>query len=731
MSRKDENEKASQVRTVVTVLVIAIGLAFAWAVFQTGGPSPQSHSPNAQNVTDDAQQSDIPALVATTAVSPDTQPSATKPQESTDPPQAAVEAGPLPIDGLHAKPAAQAQISTVGALKPDQGYVLEAQLTGWGAAVRYIRLVRYTKTPLGDSPFEVQSPIEAQDVNGQTIRLYPFASKTITVNGTPIYLEDKRWSLAEPGVYWIELADGQDHPVVRITRHYRVQKDYAPYDLRCDQSILNLSDQPLRVIWSQYAQGDVVNDDAAYLGDRRTFVAGYYNLDYNPNRQFVYTENAYLTRASVLDGQPLWHGNSDLPHQSQLVWVAAVNRYFAAAVHPVAAGSAGVTDVIRPLDEMFPTLGLQVIGNTGHDKDDRRAMAFTLTSQPIDIPAGKQTALDLSLYAGPRDSDVFANEPYQSLGFSKLIVYELGCAMCTFQPLAKGLLSFLKGIHYVVGDWGVAIIFLVLCVRLVLHPITKRAQVNMFKMSKQMQAMQPEIEKLKKKYKDDQQKFQQEQLKLWREKGINPVNMLGCLPMFLQTPIWVALYAMLYLAIELRHQPAFYGIFQKISGDRWHFLADLSSPDNFIQFAGQGYTLNLFFIHPTFAGIHLLPILMAVVFYFQQKLTTPPPANEQAAQQQKMMKFMVLLFPIMLYSAPSGLTLYILASTFAGIIDSYVVRQHVNKQEESGTLFTKSPSKSGGWMGRMQAAIEAKQREMSDRQTRQATGRTSKRRRRS
>ncbi|MEZ6191097.1 MAG: YidC/Oxa1 family membrane protein insertase [Phycisphaerales bacterium] len=93
----------------------------------------------------------------------------------------------------------------------------------------------------------------------------------------------------------------------------------------------------------------------------------------------------------------------------------------------------------------------------------------------------------------------------------------------------------------------------------------------MQKMGKMMQAIQPGS-KLKK-YKDDQQKINTEMMKLYREKGVQPANVLGCLPMFLQTPIWIALYAMLYYAIELRHEePTFWGLFKSISGGAWGFL---------------------------------------------------------------------------------------------------------------------------------------------------------------
>jgi YidC/Oxa1 family membrane protein insertase len=175
---------------------------------------------------------------------------------------------------------------------------------------------------------------------------------------------------------------------------------------------------------------------------------------------------------------------------------------------------------------------------------------------------------------------------------------------------------------------------------------------------------------------------------------------------------------MLYYAIELRHEPAFYGVFQAIGslfGGSWPFLGSLSDPDRFIPLFGQPKPISLLLITLDFQYLNILPLLMGVVFFFQQKLTTPPATTDQARQQQMMMKFMVLLFPVFLYSAPSGLTLYILASTAAGIVDSYLVRKHVKQQEASGELFKAKPRRRGGLMDRLAKAAEQKQRMLTER----------------
>ena len=259
-------------------------------------------------------------------------------------------------------------------------------------------------------------------------------------------------------------------------------------------------------------------------------------------------------------------------------------------------------------------------------------------------------------------------------------------------------------LHAFIFDWGVAIIILVIVVRIILHPLTKRGQTNMLKMGKQMAAIQPEINKLKKKYADDPRQLQQEQMKLFRR----------ALELDSQQGRAHARLAMLYYAIELRHEPAFYGVFQMFAD--WPFLADLSSADRFIPlFADDGtHVLNLLFIRLDYSSINILPILMGITFFINMKFTTPPPMNEQQATQQKIMRIMPLLFPFFLYSAPAGLTLYICASTMAGIVDSYIVRKHVKQLEGSGELFKPKAHKPGGFMDKLQKIAEAKQAQMEE-----------------
>jgi len=349
------------------------------------------------------------------------------------------------------------------------------------------------------------------------------------------------------------------------------------------------------------------------------------------------------------------------------------------AVHPLLdVGTTGSVSGSRSLAPEVSEIRTEVIGDVPATQ-----MIFTFLYSPSrTIEAGGATAFDLGVYAGPLRRDVLAfQQPMAALQMRGLILYQMSamCAFCTFQWLAIGLLKFLSIVDVVTGDWGVSIILLVLLVRTLLHPLTKRAQISMQRFGKVMSDLKPEIEKLQKKYADDSRKLQKEQMKLMRERGANPLQMLGCLPMLLQTPIWIALYAMLYFAFELRHEPAFWGVFQLFWG--WQFLGDLSAADHFFWVFQTPFK----FLMWNMTGINLLPLLLGVVFYIQQKYMSPPPSaamTPEQAQQQKIMKIMmVVMFPVMLYSAPSGLCLYICTSSFVGIIESKYVRAHIKAMD--------------------------------------------------
>jgi YidC/Oxa1 family membrane protein insertase len=304
------------------------------------------------------------------------------------------------------------------------------------------------------------------------------------------------------------------------------------------------------------------------------------------------------------------------------------------------------------------------------------------------------------------------------LGLPSLVVYNMGglCGWCTFDWLSTLLRMVLHGLHTLTRDWSLAIMLLVLCVRTVLHPLTRWSQVKMGLMGRRMQAVAPKQKAIQEKFKDDPRKIQEETAKLWREEGVNPLGCIGILPSFLQTPVWIAMYAALFFSFELRHQPGFYGIFQSIFGQpsatsKFWFLSDLAQPDRLIYF-GRNLTQDISWL-PNFDAINILPLLMGAVFFAQQKYLTPPTTAtltpEQEAQQ-KMIKWMsVLMFPLMMYNAPSGLALYFTTNSTLAIFESRWIRGHLDAYEK------KNPPKKGGapnsFMAKLMAAAAEKQKQ--------------------
>lgn len=468
------------------------------------------------------------------------------------------------------------------------------------------------------------------------------------------------------------VVDANNNPIAVL---YRTWSLGDGYDLHLDQSVKNLTGQDFTVQWLQYGPSSLTVDRSRYM-DRRRFRFGWELGDaYDPNQAAPIQSNEFLYEfADVTKDQNLtvWPTDETQEDGLKLSWFASTNRYFSLAVMPnindKGEGNRVITNKIESITSSVKGNGENEFIMTG------------LWSPDTVVAGGTTYDLTMNVYAGPLQRSVLDNnEPYIALNMRDMVLYQMSsmCAICTFQWLADFLGVVLTTLdQYVVFDWGLAIVLLVLIVRTILHPITKKSQINMQRFGKVMQKLKPEIDILKKKYPDDPKRVQSEQMALMQKYGVNPFQMLGCLPMFLQMPIWIALYALLYFMFDIRQEPAFFGVFQMI-GD-WPFLADLSSADHFFGKFDEPKHFLLWNI----TGINLLPIMMGLIFFIQQKYMSPQSmatTPEQASQQKIMRVMMVVLFPIMLYSAPSGLTLYILTSSTVGILESRRIRKHIDE----------------------------------------------------
>jgi YidC/Oxa1 family membrane protein insertase len=205
----------------------------------------------------------------------------------------------------------------------------------------------------------------------------------------------------------------------------------------------------------------------------------------------------------------------------------------------------------------------------------------------------------------------------------------------------------------VLPNYGVAIVLLTLCIKVCLHPLQRKAQIAM----RRMQHLTPLIKEMQEKYKGDRQKQSQAQMELWKKHNANPMS--GCWPMLIQLPIFFGLFRMLRSAVELRHAGFVL------------WIKDLSQPDTLTHVAGF--------------PVNVLPVLMVISWVVQSSLQ-PKPVDEQQAQQQRMMKWMPVIFGVMLYNMASGLTLYWLTSTFLGILEQKWIKHQIAKMEAAGAF---------------------------------------------
>ena len=244
------------------------------------------------------------------------------------------------------------------------------------------------------------------------------------------------------------------------------------------------------------------------------------------------------------------------------------------------------------------------------------------------LAAQESKSWSMTLYAGPKQLDHLS-----------LIGEEWGYAVDfgIFGIFSRPLLFLLKIFYAGFNNWGVSIILLTLLVKVIFFPMTQKAYVS----GRKMQLIQPELTAIKEKYKDDKMLQSQETMKLFKKHKVSPAG--GCLPMFVQMPVWFALYNALLYSVELYESSFLY-------------LQDLTSPDPY--------------------GI--LPVLYGILMFTSQKLMKPSAQgeiSEQQAMMMKMMKFMTIMFTVFMFTFPSGLVIYFCCNMLLSTLQQVLIKR--------------------------------------------------------
>ncbi|MDD2364622.1 MAG: membrane protein insertase YidC [Desulfuromonadaceae bacterium] len=305
------------------------------------------------------------------------------------------------------------------------------------------------------------------------------------------------------------------------------------------------------------------------------------------------TAGAYLFSDGTLQTNKIKDvSNSSKRYDKSILWSAFADKYFISSI----------------LGENNSIASVEL-------KKNAAGFFESIVSSPqFTVDSGKSTKVTHRIFVGPKDIDILKQQ-----GNSLERSLDLGW----FTVIAKPLLYTLKFFYKFVGNYGIAIIIITIILKAIFFPLTHKS----YKSMKGMQKIQPEMTKLREKYKDDRDAMNKAVMELYKEHKVNPMG--GCLPMIVQIPVFFALYKSLMFSIELRHAPFFF------------WITDLADKDPY----------------------YITPVIMGVTMFIQQKMTP----SQMEPMQQKMMLALPVVFTFMFLSFPSGLVLYWLVNNILTI----------------------------------------------------------------
>ncbi len=399
----------------------------------------------------------------------------------------------------------------------------------------------------------------------------------------------------------------------------------------------------------------------------KDYISGFnYEIHWNNGINFVEknaTDEAYFANASAYAGGEQVIVDAGLDEKEEktingvIDWVGVRNKYFAFILSPYKQYSEGGADF----------KGTHI--KTKWGEREYYSINFRV---PLSNPDNQTDTFDF--YGGPIKYDIL-----KSYGRNYEAIFDFGSFFglkFITRPISEYiLLPLFTFLHTFIPNYGWVIIVLTILIKLALYPLTKQSYESM----KKTQLLQPEIQKIKEKYKGDQQRIQKETMALYSKYGVNPAG--GCLPMLLQMPILFALFTFFKVMIEIRQQPFML------------WIDNLSEPD---------VIFSLPFRIPLFGvdQISGLAVLLGITMFLQQKMTMKDPS------QKAMVYIMPIMFTFMFMAFPSGLNLYYFMFNLLSIGQQY----YINKHGEQELKPVPSAKKKKGFMQKMMESAEQQQK---------------------
>ncbi len=393
---------------------------------------------------------------------------------------------------------------------------------------------------------------------------------------------------------------------IEVTRRYTLfrsgEANQDPYRLRHETTFRNLADQSLAMPRVALSLGTAAPTNASDLGLKLT--TGYSNGSDQKfhARSELEASNGFLGFIGGHDARP------SLTSGGPVVWATVGNQFFSTILTPDEPAAGTITRRVK----LFPSLP-----DTDHNAYGIAGAAqFDLTA----LPAGGETTIGANFYVGPKEYSRLSNGDIFQANEDRVMQFGF------FKWFSQLLLTIMSAVHgwfpNATWAWGWAIVITTLFLKIVFVPFTLAAS----KSAKRMAKIQPEMQAIREKFKDNPQKLQQATMELFKKHKVNPLG--GCLPVLITIPFFIGFFSMLQSTAELRFQP-------------FLWATDLSAPDTIAHIWGL--------------PINILPLLMGATMVIQMRLT-PSPSVDNA--QMKMMKFMPYVFTLFCYNFSCALALY-------------------------------------------------------------------------
>jgi|DewCreStandDraft_4_1066084.scaffolds.fasta_scaffold00547_45 YidC/Oxa1 family membrane protein insertase len=526
--------------------------------------------------------------------------------------QAALTSAPPILNALTSAPAS--------ALPPGEEETLVVELpevrytfTSRGGGLKRVELLKYPETPGRRSRVNGRTN-EVAELNGTA------SIPMLALQGHPGWIEDGQFRLAQTG------------SVVRaektLANGVRVVKEFEPgsnYLLKVRLRLENLRSEPVALPPQEWVVGTSApmgaDDDGSRVG-----LMWFDGSDTHEVLEPWFQNRGFWSCLGLTRPQPRSEYRGG---ESNVVWVAAQNQFFAMVLMPD-------QPAVRVVGRHVQLPVFEAVDGPVRARPPPHGCQTAVVYPEETLAAGAVRERQWHLYAGPKEyrtlariANRFQNEVDLIMGYGGF-----------FGFFSKMLLLSMNWLHHALGlSYGWAIIAITVIIKILFWPLTQASMRSM----KRMAALQPQMRALQEKYKDDPAKLNKKMMEFWREHKINPMS--GCLPLLLQMPVFIGFFYMIQSAIELR-------------GARFLWVADLSKPD----------TLFYVFGFP----INPLPLLMGATMLWQSHLTPPSPGMDPV--QQKLMRWMPLLFLVFLYHFSAGLTLYWTVQNLLSILQIKLTR---------------------------------------------------------